>query len=123
MDTNEIIIAVIGSNALFSFLQYLINRHDIRYRTQSDAEKAQSNMILGLGHDKILYLTDKFMQRGCITTKEKRNLAALYEPYKALGGNGDCKLGYDDCMKLPVVDDTTAFDKDCERKRKEYGIK
>lgn len=122
METQEIIIAIIGSNAFFSFIQFLITRHDLRHRTQSDVEKAQSNMILGLGHDKILYLTDKFMQRGCITIKEKRNLAALYEPYKALGGNGDCKIGYDDCMKLTVVDDATAFDKDCEHKRRTYGI-
>ena len=51
MDTTEIIVAIIGSNALFSFLQYLITRHDMRNRTQSDAEKNQSDMILGLGHE------------------------------------------------------------------------
>ena len=56
METQEIIIAIIGSNALFSFIQFLITRHDLRHRTQSEAEKNQSDMILGIGHDKILYL-------------------------------------------------------------------
>jgi hypothetical protein len=122
METTEIIVAIIGSNALFSFLQYLITRHDMRNRTQSDAEKNQSDMILGLGHDKILYLTDKIIQRGCITMKEKRNLKSLYEPYQRLGGNGDCQVGYEACEKLPIVSDQEAFDKDCERKKKEYGM-
>ena len=79
-------------------------------------------MILGIGHDKILYLTDRIMQRGCITMKEKRNLNSLYEPYKRLGGNGDCKIGYDACNALPIVSENEAFEMDCKRKRKDYGI-
>lgn len=122
MDTSEIIIAIIGSNALFSFVQYLITRHDTKNRTLSDAEKNQSDMILGLGHDKLLYLTDRIIARGCITMKEKRNLDSLYMPYKKLGGNGDCKVGYDVCATLPVASEQEAFEKDCERKRQEYSI-
>jgi hypothetical protein len=122
METQEIIIAIIGSNALFSFIQYLITRHDLKHRTQSEAEKNQSDMILGLGHDKLLYLTDKLIQRGCITMKEKRNLNSLYEPYKRLGGNGDCKVGYDACQDLPIAGEKEAFEKDCERKKRECGI-
>lgn len=122
METREIIIAIIGSNALFSFIQFLITRHDLKHRIQSDAEKNQSDMILGIGHDKILYLTDRIMQRGCITMKEKRNLNPLYEPYKRLGGNGDCKIGYDACNALPIVSENEAFEMDCKRKRKDYGI-
>ena len=122
MGTKEIILAIIGSNALFSFIQFLITRHDLKHRAQSDAEKNQSDMILGIAHDKLLYLTDKIIQRGCITLKEKRNLASLYEPYRKLGGNGDCKIGYEACEKLPIVSDQEAFELDCERKRKDYGI-
>lgn len=118
----EIIIAVIGSNALFAFIQFLITRHDLRHKTQSEAEKNQSDMILGLGHDKILYLTDKIMQRGCITLKERSNLRYLYEPYKKLGGNGDCEIGYEQCKKLPTVGENEAMRLDMERKKKDYDI-
>ena len=66
MDTSQIIIAVIGSNALFAFIQFLITRHDQKKNALSKHEQAQNDMIIGLGHDKLLYLTDKFVQRGGI---------------------------------------------------------
>ena len=69
MDTSQIIIAVIGSNALFAFIQFLITRHDQKKNALSKHEQAQNDMIIGLGHDKLLYLTDKFVQRGGVTLK------------------------------------------------------
>ena len=63
-DTSQVIAAVIGSNALFAFIQFLITRHDQKKNALSKHEKAQNDMIIGLGHDKLLYLTDKFVQRG-----------------------------------------------------------
>ncbi len=118
----EIILAVIGSNALFAFIQFLITRHDLKYKTQTEAEINQSNMILGLGHDKILYLTDRIIMRGCITMKERSNLKYLYEPYKKLGGNGDCEIGYEQCKKLPTVSEQEAMKLDLEKKKREFDI-
>ena len=108
MDTTQIIIAIFGSNALFAFIQFLISRHDKRKAAENIAEKEQSNMILGLGHDRILYLTDKYVRRGAITLKEKRNLEYLYRPYKAMHGNGDCEIGYNACAELQVISDNDA---------------
>ena len=82
MDTTQVIIAVIGSNALFAFLQFLISRHDKKKEKQS----GMRDMILGLGHDKLLYLTDKFAERGGITQKERRNLNTCTIPILALVG-------------------------------------
>lgn len=112
MDTTQVIIAIFGSNALFAFIQFLISRHDKRKEQENAAEKQQSNMILGLGHDRILYLTDKFVRRGGITLKEKRNLEYLYRPYKAMHGNGDCEIGYNACAKLPVMSEDAAVEAD-----------
>ena len=67
----EIILAVIGSNAVFSFIQFLISRHDRKKNHISENDKNQSDMILGLGHDKLLFLTDKFVSRGVITMRKK----------------------------------------------------
>jgi hypothetical protein len=83
----------------------------------------QAEEILGLGHDKIIYLTDKIARRGCITLKEKANLKALYYPYKDLGGNGDGETGFEHCMKLNVVSDARAQQLDKEMHRELYGIK
>ena len=118
MDTTQVIIAVIGSNALFAFLQFLISRHDKKKEKQS----GMRDMILGLGHDKLLYLTDKFAERGGITQKERRNLKYLYDPYIGLGGNGDCQIGYETCEKLPTLTDEEAVELDGRIKRREYGI-
>ena len=77
-------------------------------------------MLIGLGHDRVIYLTDKFVRRGSITLKEKRNLEFLYAPYRDMGGNGDCKIGYDACQQLPVVSEEAAEQADVEYRRKEY---
>ena len=122
MDVPQIIAAVIGSNALFAFIQFLITRHDNKKNVLSKHEKAQNDMIVGLGHDKLLYLTDKFVQRGGVTLKERRNLDYIYKPYREAGGNGDCQIGYEACGKLPTLSDEEAAVLDRRIKRREYGI-
>ena len=118
----QIIAAVIGSNALFAFIQFLINRYDRKKEKQSNETKGMRDMILGLGHDKLLYLTDKYAERGGITQKERRNLKYLYDPYIKLGGNGDCQIGYETCEKLQTLADDEAAELDGRTKRREYGI-
>ena len=122
MSTTQILVAIIGSNALFTFVQFLITRHDNAKNALSQHEKAQNDMLIGLGHDKLLYLTDKFVQRGGITLKERRNLDYLYKPYHAAGGNGDCQIGYEACEKLPTLIDEEAATLERKMKRREYGI-
>lgn len=122
MSTTQILVAIIGSNALFTFVQFLITRHDNARNALSQHEKAQNDMLIGLGHDKLLYLTDKFVQRGGITLKERRNLDYLYKPYHAAGGNGDCQIGYEACEKLPTLSDEEAATLERKMKRREYGI-
>jgi hypothetical protein len=91
-------------------------------KMQSDLINSQAKEIIGLGHDKIVYLTGQIARRGCITLKEKSNLQALYIPYAALGGNGDGKTGYDHCMTLDVVSEERALELDRKIKRHAYGI-
>ena len=124
-EVRMIIIAVISglsSSGVMSLVIYLLQRHDKRKDKEEENNSAQSRMLLGLGHDKILYLTEKFVRRGAITLKEKRNLEFLSQPYFDLGGNGDCRIGYDACQKLPVISDDEAEIRDAVHKRKEYGF-
>lgn len=109
--------SIFGSGFM-SFVIFMIQRRDKKKESRS----AETEMIIGLGHDKIVYLTDRYVKRGAITLKEKRNLEFLAQPYFKAGGNGDGKIGYDACQKLDVVSEDVAEEMDLMIKRKEYGI-
>lgn len=185
----QIIITIIGSGAVFSFLQFLINRHDVKeekkdnneidnlrqemkqhlinvndnwkktycdrnYQRVEDLTKEvreglkeredkglerynehretinelkqailqlvenDTNMknymetigesLMGLSHDRIIQLSDKFSERGAITLREKATLKSIYNPYKKLGGNGDCAEAFEYVNNLPVVSEEKA---------------
>lgn len=116
------ILSAVTSSGVMSLILYFIQKHDKKKEREEANGSAQAKMLLGLGHDKLIHLTDKFVRRGAITLKEKRNLEFLYIPYAELGGNGDCKIGYDACQKLQVISDEEAEVRDAHFKRKEYGI-
>ena len=172
----KIIIAVIGSGAFFTFMQFLITRHDnkkskvnelcekldkglelqtdkyetlkeeitkglddrentgkqrylehkeqiqklneaIFQLTKNDTEQSQymktiGESLIGLSHDKIITLTDKFLERGAITLKEKATVKSIYDPYQKLGGNGDCHVAYNYICDLPIVSEEKARELD-----------
>ena len=58
-------------------------------------------MIIGLGHDRIVYLGMKYLERGdWITQDEYENLYEyLYKPYAKLGGNGSAERIMDEVNK------------------------
>ena len=77
--------------------------------------KSVGDGIVGLGHDKLVYLTDRYIMRGKITYEEQATLTAIYKPYAELGGNGVGKQGYDACMRLPTCTREEAFELDAEK--------
>ena len=116
------LISALSSSGVMSVILYFIQRRDKRREKEEANKSAMSRMLMGLGHDKIVYLTDKFVRRGAITLKEKRNLKFLADPYFEAGGNGDGKIGYEACQKLPVISDEDAEMIDIDIKKKEYGF-
>lgn len=81
----EIIITVIGSVAASSGFWAWI-------QARNEKKDAKTQMILGLGHDRIIYLCAKYIDRGWISTEEYENLRTyLFEPYEKMGGNGTAK--------------------------------
>lgn len=134
----EIIFALIGGG-FFAFIQFLITRYDNKHselkelkdilvsmektnEKQSEIIKLQGQELLGLAHDKLVYLTNQIIKRGAITPKEKANLKAIYIPYKKMGGNGDGEEGFNVCMDLRVVSEQEAYELDRILKRNMYGI-
>lgn len=51
--------------------------------------RRQSDMLMGLGHDRIMNLGMNYIDRGYVTKEEYDDFVKyLYTPYIALGGNG-----------------------------------
>lgn len=86
----EIIIAVIGaiaglSASVVSMTTFLIARKD----NKDKKKNAERDMLMGLAHDRIIFLGSQYISRGNITKDEYENLHDyLYKPYLELGGNG-----------------------------------
>ena len=60
-------------------------------------------VLIGLAHDRIIYLGMNFIKRGYITKDEYENLHDyLYVPYKEMGGNGSAERVMDEVKKLEI---------------------
>ena len=81
-----------------------MQRADKKKDGESEAMKLQSDMLLGLGHDRIVFLGSAYIERGSITQDEYENLHDyLYKPYLALGGNGTAKKVMAEVERLPLT--------------------
>ena len=116
------VITALTSSGFVSLILYFLQRRDRQKEKEESIESAQAKMLLGLGHDRILSITDRLVKRGAITLKEKRNLEYLWKPYSSLHGNGDCEIGYKACQQLPVVSEEKAEELDNSIRMKEYGF-
>ena len=116
------VITALTSSGFVSLILYFLQRRDRQKEKEESIESAQAKMLLGLGHDRILSITDRLVKRGAITLKEKRNLEYLWKPYNSLHGNGDCKIGYEACQQIPVVSEEKAEELDNAIRMKEYGF-
>lgn len=84
--------AVLASSGFWAWLQKRSERKDVRTR-----------MLVGLGHDRIMCLGMKYIERGYITRDEYENLYEyLYKPYSEIGGNGSAKRIMGEVDKLPI---------------------
>ena len=116
------VITALTSSGFVSLILYFLQRRDRQKEKEESIESAQAKMLLGLGHDRILSITDRLVKRGAITLKEKRNLEYLWKPYSSLHGNGDCEIGYKACQQLPVISEEKAEELDNAIRMKEYGF-
>lgn len=84
--------SVLASSGLWAIVQKRIDSKDVK-----------TQMIIGLGHDRVVYLGMKYIERGYITRDEYENLNDyLYKPYRDMGGNGSAKRVMDEVNKLPI---------------------
>lgn len=87
-----IVCAVLGSSGIWA----LIQRH-------SDKKDARTQMLIGLGHDRVMALGMEYIGRGYITKDEYENLVDyLYKPYEMMGGNGSAARVIEEVKRLPI---------------------
>ncbi len=73
--------SILASTGFWTFLQKRLEKKSLN-----------TKMLIGLAHDRIIDLGIRYIERGIITHDELENLLDyLYEPYKAMGGNGSAE--------------------------------
>lgn len=90
-----IIASVLASSGLWALIQTLI----VNKQTKDTAER---KALLALLHDRIYNEAKYRIREKCISTEDYDNLRYLYEPYKALGGNGTCERLMEEVNRLPI---------------------
>lgn len=101
-----IVCSVLASSGLWAFLDKRASKKDVKV-----------DMLIGLAHDRILYLGIYYLERGdWITRDEYENLHDyLYAPYEKLGGNGSARrVMMEVDSKLKIVAHPPAKDDDDE---------
>lgn len=88
-----IVTSVLASSGFWAFLQKHFDKND-----------ATKRLLIGIGHDRIMYLGLQYIQRGSITADEYENLHDyLYLPYKENGGNGSAARVMSEVERLPIT--------------------
>jgi hypothetical protein len=73
------------------------------FQKRRDSKDNKIQVLVGLGHDRIMELGGEYIERGWISRDEYENLHDyLYKPYKELGGNGSAERVMQEVNKLPI---------------------
>lgn len=93
----EIILAIIASaGASSGFWTWMMKR--------SQKESAQTRLLLGLAHDRIIFLGMSYISRGWLSKDEFEDLEKyLWNPYSEFGGNGLAEKVWGDVKNLPLI--------------------
>lgn len=87
-----LITSMLASSGMWAFLSKKLDKKDVKIE-----------MLVGLAHDRIMFLGMSYVERGYITQDEYENLYDyLYKPYEKLGGNGSAKRVMAEVNKLPI---------------------
>lgn len=94
----DIVLAILASNALFAFIQFLIQRHDQK------KQSPERMMLKALGEDRLTVLLKDWLHADVRTATEWKTITALYKGYKALGGNDGIDKLYAEAKEIPTTE-------------------
>ena len=86
-----IIISALSSTGLFSFLQFLMTR-----------KGALTTAVRAILRDRMLILSEEYIEQGSISLHERDNYTSLYDAYKGVKGNTFVDDLYKEVMDLPL---------------------
>lgn len=73
------------------------------FTRRSERKGASTQLLLGLAHDRIVYLGMQYLDRGWMTKDEYDDfIKYLYNPYSKFGGNGLAEKIMQDLGRLPM---------------------
>lgn len=94
----KIFIAILASNGLFTFIQFLISRHDAKKETP------ERIMLKALGADRLGVLLRDWMHNDVRPASEWKTISDLYDGYIALGGNSEIKKLFKEAQDIPTTE-------------------
>lgn len=87
-----VFVTVLASNGFWAVLQRKFDRNS-----------TEKKLLVGLAHDRIIYVGEGFIARGWITYDEYEDfIKYLYMPYAEYGGNGAAERIADEVKRLPL---------------------
>lgn len=87
-----VVCSVLASSGLWAYVAKRMDKKD-----------AKTKLLIGLAHDRIIYLGMSYVNRGYITQDEYENLHEyLFAPYSQAGGNGSAERVIKEVEKLPI---------------------
>lgn len=87
-----VVCSVLASSGLWTLVSKRIDKKD-----------AKTELLIGIAHDRIVFLGMSYVNRGYITQDEYENLHTyLYQPYLKNGGNGSANRVMKEVDKLPI---------------------
>lgn len=94
-----LIIAVVGSNGLWSFVQFLIGRK--KNKVSYDDVMEFKNGLCALLRNEIVVAHRTYTSLGYCTIEDKTNISEMYKAYHNLGGNDIATALKNQIMELP----------------------
>lgn len=97
---------ILASSGFWAYIQ----ERSKRKAAENKQNNLETQMLIGLAHDRIIYLGMVYVERGWISQDEYENLYEyLYKPYEKLGGNGSAKRIMMEVNKLPIHKSTYTY--------------
>lgn len=93
--------SVLASSGFWAYLQNRLNEKN----NKDDFHKAFVDLLKGLAHDRIVFVGNRYIERGWITNDEYDDFVNyLYEPYERVGGNGMARKVMREVENLPLTE-------------------
>lgn len=107
-----VVLAVIGSSGLWTFIQFLITNSRKHKKQKDIADKLDQHeeeirqikaMSLGALYDRAKFLGESYLKRGWWTMDEYEDyIKYIYKPYHGAGGDGTIDRLVHELEKMPI---------------------